>query len=154
MDAEAMQRLQARGMQKDMIMRPITLLLMLIAQPVVWHNLTADAATLHRDRDGLDCNGAGSGFLVQADGLKDRSGRMVVELYPANQADFLKGQGALQRERKIFRRVEAPVPARGAARLCIPVPKPRAYALVFIHDRDGNDKFNIWQDGIGLPVRA
>lgn len=119
MDTEAMQRLQAHAMQKDMIMRPITPLLLLIAQLVVWHKLTADAATLHRvrdglgDRRGLDCHGAGSGFIVQANGLKDRSGRMVVELYPANQSDLLKGQAALQRERKLFRRVEAPVPAGG-----------------------------------------
>lgn len=30
------------------------------------------------------------------------------------------------------------------------MPKLGAYALVLIHDRDGNDKFNIWEDRIGL----
>jgi uncharacterized protein (DUF2141 family) len=93
----------------------------------------------------------GPAFLIKANGLKDRSGRVIAELYPANEADFLKDKDALLRDGKLFRRVEAPVPQQGPVNLCIDAPKPGAYALVFIHDRDGKNKFNIWKDGIGLP---
>jgi uncharacterized protein (DUF2141 family) len=95
--------------------------------------------------------GQGATFLVKAEGLKDRSGRVILELYPANQDDFLKKREELLRDGKIFRRVEATVPPHGPVSLCIAAPRPGAYALIFIHDRDGKDKFNIWKDGIGLP---
>lgn len=132
-------------------MRPITIPLMLVAQLCASQSFAADAQAMRKAEVGLGCNDGGPGFLVSANGLRDRSGRMILELYPATQADFLKSSDALLRERKLFRRVEAPIPAQGAATLCIRAPKPGPYALVFIHDRDGKDKFNIWQDGVGLP---
>jgi uncharacterized protein (DUF2141 family) len=39
----------------------------------------------------------------------------------------------------------------GPARLCIDAPGPGTYALVVIHDRDGQPRFDIWHDGVGLP---
>jgi hypothetical protein len=35
--------------------------------------------------------------------------------------------------------------------LCIRVPTPGPYALLFTHNRDGRNKFNFWADGAGFP---
>ena len=37
------------------------------------------------------------------------------------------------------------------AQLCIRVPGPGAYSVSLLHDRDGNRKFGLSQDGIGFP---
>ena len=47
-------------------------------------------------------------------GLKDRTGELKLELYPANEADFLKDDRDLMKEGKIFRRIRAPIAASGA----------------------------------------
>lgn len=131
-------------------MRTMAILLGLIA--VVVSAPLVFAQTPNEEMSGANCARAnGPGFLVKAEGLKDRSGRVIAELYPANQGDFLRKKEGLLREGKLFRRVEAPVPSRGPVNLCIDAPKPGAYAVIFIHDRDGKSKFNIWKDGIGLP---
>ena len=93
---------------------------------------------------------------VHADvtGLKDRTGRLKLELYPANATDFLRDDRDLLAAGKTFRRIWAPVPAAGAVALCIRVPHPGTYALFFTHDRDGKNKFNFWSDGAGTPGNA
>ncbi|MDF0545877.1 DUF2141 domain-containing protein [Sphingobium sp. H39-3-25] len=123
-----------------------------IAIVVSWGGISATLAqTPYPDGAGRNCaHIKGPAFLVTADGLKDRSGRAILELYPANEADFLKKKEALLSEGKLFRQVEAPVPRQGPVNLCIDAPRPGAYALVFIHDRDGKRTFNIWKDGVGL----
>lgn len=90
---------------------------------------------------------------VRADivGLKDRTGRLKLELYPANAADFLRDDRELRAADKTFRRVWARVPAAGPVALCIRVPRPGTYAVFFTHDRDGKNKFNVWSDGAGTP---
>ena len=35
--------------------------------------------------------------------------------------------------------------------MCIRVPAPGTYALLFTHNRDGKNKFNFWEDGAGMP---
>jgi len=84
-------------------------------------------------------------------GLKDRSGELKLELYPANKDDFLKDDRDLIKEGKVFRRVRVSTPKTGAVSLCISVPRPGRYALLFTHDRDGKNKFNFWTDGAGFP---
>lgn len=103
-------------------------------------------------RRGEHCSASGGpGFVVQIDGLKDRTGRLMAELYPAANEDFLKGDDELRREGKMFRRVVAVPARRGPVTLCIDAPAPGRYALVVIHDRDGKRKFDLWKDGIALP---
>jgi uncharacterized protein (DUF2141 family) len=92
----------------------------------------------------------GPSFLVTANGLKDRKGRLKLELYPANDADFLADDNVLIAAGKVFRRVEAPVPASGPVILCIRAPGPGLYALSLLHDRDANRKFALSIDGIGF----
>ncbi|MFT4054078.1 MAG: DUF2141 domain-containing protein [Novosphingobium sp.] len=93
---------------------------------------------------------AGSSFEVQVKGLKDRTGSLKLEVYPANNADFLADDNVLVSAGKTFRRVEVPVPASGPVRLCVRVPGPGQYAVSLLHDRDGNRKFGWRIDGIGF----
>lgn len=92
----------------------------------------------------------GPALQVTVTGLKDRTGRLKLELYPANADDFLKDDTDLVREGKVFRRAWAQTPASGPVVLCIRAPAPGRYALLFTHDRDGKNKFNFWRDGAGF----
>lgn len=96
---------------------------------------------------------AGQGPAIQANivGLKDRTGELKLELYPDNEQDFLKDDRDLIKQGKLFRRVRAPTPQSGPASLCIRVPHPGRYALLFTHNRDGKNKFSFWSDGAGFP---
>lgn len=93
----------------------------------------------------------GPAVLVTIVGLKDRSGNMRAELYPANETDFLEDDKILARANKVFRRVEMPLPASGPVLLCIRVPAPGNYAMLLLHDRDANRKFGLSSDGVGFP---
>jgi uncharacterized protein (DUF2141 family) len=97
--------------------------------------------------------GRGPGILVHVAGLKDRTGRLKLELYPATEADFLKDDRDLIKEGKFFRRVWADMPPTGPVSICIRAPAAGRYALLFTHDRDGKNKFNFWSDGAGFPSR-
>ena len=93
----------------------------------------------------------GPAITVEVEGLKDRSGLLRLELYPANDADFLADDNVLLSAGKSFARVDLPVPATGPVRLCIRVPRPGPYALSLLHDRNSNLKFDLLSDGIGFP---
>jgi uncharacterized protein (DUF2141 family) len=102
--------------------------------------------------DAAACSpGGGSAILAQVIGLKDRKGRIKLELYPADEADFLADDSRLLAEGKTFRRVWTTIPAAGAVAVCIRVPGPGRYALLVTHDRDGKNKFNFFADGAGFP---
>lgn len=109
------------------------------------------AASAQDWKDGSCAIGAGPRLYVNVDGLKDRSGRMKLELYPANEADFLKDDRDLKAQGKPFRRVWSNTPSSGDVRLCIRAPSAGQWAVLFTHDRDGKNKFNFWQDGAGFP---
>jgi uncharacterized protein (DUF2141 family) len=98
--------------------------------------------------------GGGPAILAGVTGLKDAKGAVKLEIYPANETDFLKGDRDLLAQGKTFRRVSAPAPASREATLCIRVPRPGRYALLFTHDRDGKNKFNFWSDGAGFASNA
>ncbi len=93
---------------------------------------------------------SGPAFLVEVAGLKDRRGQLKLEVYPANDADFLADDNVLVAAGKTFRRVEVPVPASGTPTLCVRVPGPGRYAVTVLHDRDSNRKFGWRVDGIGF----
>ncbi|WP_339501264.1 DUF2141 domain-containing protein, partial [Pseudomonas canadensis] len=115
--------------------------------------VTASAAQI-LGSDAAACTSGGPAIRVTVDGLKDRTGELKLELFPANDADFLKDDRDLIKEGKFFRRVRLPTPASGPIVLCIRVPTPGPYALLFTHNRDGKNKFNLWQDGAGFPTNA
>lgn len=92
----------------------------------------------------------GPAFMVDVKGLKDRRGRLKLELYPSNDDDFLADDNVLLSAGKTFRRVEIAVPPAGAVSLCIRAPAPGSYALSLMHDRNGDRKFALSTDGIGF----
>jgi uncharacterized protein (DUF2141 family) len=92
----------------------------------------------------------GPAFLVDVIGLKDRQGRLKLEVYPANDTDFLQDDNILISQGKAFRRVELPVPGNGPVQLCVRLPAPGRYAVMVLHDRDGNRKFSLSVDGVGF----
>jgi uncharacterized protein (DUF2141 family) len=92
----------------------------------------------------------GPAVLVDALGLRDRRGLLRLELYPANDDDFLADDNVLLAAGKSFARVDVPPPASGPARLCIRVPHPGTYALVLLHDRNANHRLDLSGDGIGF----
>jgi len=95
--------------------------------------------------------GGGPAILARVIGLKDRNGRVKLELYPANETDFLEDDNKLVAQGKTFRRVWTAMPASGPVDVCIRVPRPGRYALLVTHDRDGKNKFNFFKDGAGFP---
>lgn len=113
-------------------------------------NAAAAQSVNGSDADACDGN-HGSAIRANIVGLKDRVGRLKLELYPATEADFLKDDRDLVKEGKFFRRIWAPTPQSGPVTLCIRAPRAGRYAILFTHDRDGQNKFNFWKDGAGFP---
>lgn len=95
---------------------------------------------------------SGPAFMVDVSGLKDRTGKLKLEVYPANDTDFLADDNLLIMAGKTFRRVEVPVGNTPVPRLCVRLPGPGSYAVSVLHDRNGNRKFNWTQDGIGFSA--
>jgi len=92
----------------------------------------------------------GPAFLVEVAGLKDRAGRLKLELYPATDGDFLADDNVLIAAGKAFARVEDTAPPEGPVQLCIRAPHAGRYALSLLHDRNGDRKFQPSTDGIGF----
>lgn len=105
-----------------------------------------------RGKAGAACRPGESGpaARVTLTGLKDRRGRIRLELYPANDRDFLAPDRDLIAAGKAFRRIEQAVPAGDSATLCIRAPRAGRYALSVLHDRDGDGKFGFLRDGVGF----
>lgn len=99
-----------------------------------------------------DCAASEPGIRRTVSGLRDQSGRLKTELYPADESDFLAKDDALPRAGKVFRRVVVAVPphARGVS-LCANVPRRGRYVVLVIHKRSGNRRFSIDDDGVSLP---
>lgn len=119
-------------------------LLMLAAPPA--------AAQRILGKDAEACARGEPSIRVTATGLRDRTGRIKLELFPATAEDFLKDDTLLKREGKLFRRVWARPPKAGPVSMCIRVPARGRYAILFTHDRDGRNKFDFFQDGAGFPA--
>lgn len=101
---------------------------------------------------GLCNSGQGPSIQVNVEGLKDRTGELWLELYPANANDYLRGDDELAAEHKLFRRARSRLPGSGAVSICVRVPGPGRYALMLRHNRVGKDKFSVWSDGAGIPA--
>ena len=95
-------------------------------------------------------NEPGPALLVNVVGLRDRQGRIKLEVYPSNNQDFLADDNLLINAGKTFRRVDLPLPPQGPVRLCVRVPSPGAYSVLVLHDRDANHRFGLTGDGIGF----
>ena len=94
----------------------------------------------------------GPAFMVDVIGLKDWKGRLKLEVYPANDGDFLADDNILISAGKTFRRVELLVPNERMPKLCVRLPGPGRYAVTLLHDRNTDRKFNFTIDGIGFSA--
>ena len=95
-------------------------------------------------------NEPGPAFIVSVAGLRDRTGQLKLEVYPATDEDFLADDNVLVAAGKTFRRVEVPAPASGPTELCVRVPRAGRYGVVVLHDRNLDRRFNWRVDGIGF----
>ncbi len=89
--------------------------------------------------------------LVYYDGLKDRKGKIRLELFPDNDTDFLADDFVLTKAGKTFRRIELVTPQSGVVAVCLRAPKAGRYTMAMIHDRDNLRKFSFSVDGAGFP---
>jgi uncharacterized protein (DUF2141 family) len=86
--------------------------------------------------------GKGPAILVNVRGIKESSGKVRVQSYPATASAWLaKGRW--------LHRIESPATA-GSMNICIPVPSEGTYGIAVRHDRNGNGKTDIRQDGGGF----
>ena len=91
--------------------------------------------------DAASCRNGGPAVLVNVIGLKNKVGKVRVQLYGSNPADFLaKG--------KKLRRIEVAAVAASEP-ICIAVPKAGRYAIAVRHDANGDGKSG-WSDGGGF----
>jgi uncharacterized protein (DUF2141 family) len=95
--------------------------------------------------DAADCASGASGpaMLVTVTGFKDRSGRLRVQYYPAEENDYL-GSG------RYIRRQEMPVSPSGDMQVCLKLAAPGDYVMVALQDRNSDGKLSVWGDGIGF----
>ena len=126
------------------------LLFSLMASPVLVAATIQSRPDLGTAEGRCRSNELGPSFLVNVEGLKDRSGKLKLEVYPANASDFLEDDNILISAGKTFRRVEQLVPGSGPVQLCVRVPSAGRYAVSLLHDRDSNRKFSWRVDGIGF----
>lgn len=110
--------------------------------------LAAPAALAQTDGCGPATPNAVRGEIV---GLKDRTGRVLVELFAPTDDGFLKGDTRSQEHPTALRRLWITPPASGPVTLCLPAPAAGRYALLVTHDRDGTQKFSVGKDGLALP---
>lgn len=124
---------------------------MLIAAALLAAPLASPAAAQILGPDADACaRGRGPAVLVTVEGLKNDQGTVRAELYPADQADWLRDDYELEREGKPFRRAEAAVPENGAVKLCLRAPAAGRFAIGVFHSTDGQRKFNVRQHGVGF----
>lgn len=128
-------------------------LTLLVAAPLLVANGPALRSTPDLGKAEGQCRPGESGpaLMVQAVGLKDRTGKLKLEVYPSNDKDFLADDNVLVAAGKTFRRVEVATPQGGGDPvLCIRIPGPGSYSVSLLHDRDSNRKFGWKIDGIGF----
>lgn len=111
----------------------------------------ARAATILGDSMACAPGSTTPALLAWADGLKDRKGKLRLELFPANDDDFLADDFVLEKAGKSFRRIELATPAAGAVAICIRAPHAGRFSFALIHDRVGKRKFSLSSDGVAFP---
>ena len=88
------------------------------------------------------CRGNGPAVLVTVDGVKASKGRIRVQSYRANAADWLK-------KGRWINRIDAAARA-GTMTFCVPVPSSGSYGIAVRHDLDGDGETDLSSDGGGM----
>jgi uncharacterized protein (DUF2141 family) len=100
------------------------------------------AAALGPDAAACSAGANRPALLVSVNGFKNRVGKLRVQLYGGNPADFL------ERGKKL-KRIDLPLTGNGAMNVCVSVPRSGIYAIAVRHDADNNGKTD-WNDGGGF----
>lgn len=132
------------------IMKPFSVASLLLAVLMTFGASSASAEIIGEDAAACAA-GHGPAIQVNIVGLKDRTGEIWLELYPATESDFLRPDQDLVAEGKVFRRTRSRPPASGAVSICIRTPRPGRFTLMLRHNRVGKDKFSVFSDGAGVP---
>jgi uncharacterized protein (DUF2141 family) len=106
---------------------------------------TAPSAAFQREisNDLARCNsGTGPALLVTVTGVKASSGKMRVQTYRANKAEWME-------KGKWLHRIEV-VAKAGSMSFCLPVPEAGTYGVAVRHDVNGNGKTDFSDDGGGI----
>lgn len=102
---------------------------------------SANAAPIGPDAQVCE-RGDAPAVLVRVPALKERSGKLRVQIYGDNPANFLaKGQW--------LKRIDLPVTGSGPMNICVALPSAGRFAVAVRHDLDGNGKSG-WSDGGGF----
>jgi uncharacterized protein (DUF2141 family) len=88
------------------------------------------------------CRGGGAAVLVTIDGVKASKGRIRVQSYRANAADWLK-------KGRWINRIDSAARA-GTMTFCVPVPGSGSYGIAVRHDLDGDGETDLSSDGGGM----
>jgi uncharacterized protein (DUF2141 family) len=105
----------------------------------------APSAAFQREisNDLARCNsGTGPALLVTVTGVKASSGKMRVQTYRANKAEWME-------KGKWLHRIEVAAKA-GSMSFCLPVPEAGTYGVAVRHDVNGNGKTDFSDDGGGI----
>ncbi|MET0362234.1 MAG: DUF2141 domain-containing protein [Sphingobium sp.] len=104
----------------------------------------SEGRQINNDLARCAASAGGPAILVDVRGLAVASGNVRVQSYPATKAAWL-AKGAW------LSRIEAPArPEGGAMRFCLPVSEPGRYGIAVRHDRNGNGKTDLSEDGGGF----
>lgn len=110
-----------------------------LAMPLFATPITA--APIGPDAD-VCIRGNAPSVLVRVPALKKPTGKLRVQIYGSDPAEFLaKGQW--------LKRIDLPVDSSGPLNVCVALPEPGAFAVAVRHDLDGNGKSG-WNDGGGF----
>ena len=105
----------------------------------------APSAAFQREisNDLARCNsGTGPALLVTVTGVNASSGKMRVQTYRANKAEWME-------KGKWLHRIEVAAKA-GSMSFCLPVPEAGTYGVAIRHDVNGNGKTDFSDDGGGI----
>jgi uncharacterized protein (DUF2141 family) len=97
------------------------------------------------DNDLSRCSGqAGPAVLVEVSGFAGATGNIRVQAYHATREAWLASGAWIER-------IEEPVRAPGGRmKFCLPMPSSGRYGIAVRHDRNGNGKTDLSQDGGGF----
>ena len=119
------------------------LLRALIAAPLVVVAFAAPASAGALGPDAAVCDaGREPSVLVRVEGFKARTGKLRVQIYGGDPAEFLE-------KGKWLKRIDLPVTRSGTMDICVGLPAAGNYAVAVRHDVDGNGKSS-WNDGGGF----
>ena len=81
-------------------------------------------------------------LAVRVENVRDAKGQVSLTVYPDDPDRYLEKGGKVK---KVSADAEA-----GQVELCVPLDQSGGYAVVALHDRNGNGKANVWSEGFGF----